>query len=206
VADSQFCIEYLKEKKGIDLSSELTAEQKAIERATRVMLEDNMYYVCQALVMVHGKGKDLKPDFPIFAPKLVQNIIYAAIVRGQIKSNKKQGMGRHSKEEVEKIGCDNLNALSALLGEKQFFFGTASPTLLDIVSFAFLAAFMTGNMSKSRGTVFTSYVEERCPNLTRHFKFMKSTYWPDWDDQTYDKVRQRPSSSNKVANRDDAWS
>ena len=34
-----------------------------------------------------------------------------------------QGIGRHTKEEIEKIGLDDIKAASKILGDKPFFFG-----------------------------------------------------------------------------------
>ena len=44
VADSQLCIEYLKEIRGIDLDSKLTAEQRAIARGFLKLTEENLYW------------------------------------------------------------------------------------------------------------------------------------------------------------------
>ena len=45
VADSQFCIEYLNEKFGVDLNAHLTEEEKAIARAFQKMTEENLYWL-----------------------------------------------------------------------------------------------------------------------------------------------------------------
>ena len=44
VADSQFCIEYLKDKLGISLDKHLSAEERAIARAFQKMVEENLYW------------------------------------------------------------------------------------------------------------------------------------------------------------------
>ena len=44
VADSQLCIEYLKEKLQIDMNSHLTEEQKAAARAFLKLAEENLYW------------------------------------------------------------------------------------------------------------------------------------------------------------------
>ena len=49
-----------------------------------------------------------------------------------------QGIGRHSKEEIEKIGLDDIKAASKILGDKPFFFGNKA-NVLDCVVFAFLS-------------------------------------------------------------------
>ena len=49
-----------------------------------------------------------------------------------------QGIGRHSKDEIEKIGLDDIKAASKILGDKPFFFGDKA-SVLDCVVFAFLS-------------------------------------------------------------------
>ena len=44
VADSQFCIEYLNKELGIDLSRQLSPQDKAIARAFQKMVEENLYW------------------------------------------------------------------------------------------------------------------------------------------------------------------
>ncbi len=45
VADSQFCIDFLNDKRGIDLNKHLTIEQKSIARAFQKMTEENLYWL-----------------------------------------------------------------------------------------------------------------------------------------------------------------
>lgn len=44
IADSQFCIDYLNKKLGVDMNDKLTSEQKAIARAFQKMTEENLYW------------------------------------------------------------------------------------------------------------------------------------------------------------------
>ena len=44
IADSQLCIDHLNHELGIDMNKHLSPEQKAIARAMRLMMEDNMYW------------------------------------------------------------------------------------------------------------------------------------------------------------------
>ncbi len=39
------------------------------------------------------------------------------------------GIGKHSRDEIVKIGLDDLKALSDFLGEKKFFFGDKPVTV-----------------------------------------------------------------------------
>ena len=68
-----------------------------------------------------------------------------------------QGIGRHCKEEIEKIGLDDLRAASKILGDKPFFFGD-KPTVIDCVMFGFLSWQLAGD--ESDDTVFKKELEK----------------------------------------------
>ena len=55
-----------------------------------------------------------------------------------------KGIGRHSKEEIEKIGLDDIKAASKILGQNPFFFGNKA-SVLDCVVFAFLSWQLAGD-------------------------------------------------------------
>jgi hypothetical protein len=44
VADSEFCIEYLNKKLGVDLDKHLTSRDRGTTRAFEKMLEENTYW------------------------------------------------------------------------------------------------------------------------------------------------------------------
>jgi len=200
VSDSQFSIDHLVEKLGDDkdLSKDLTEEQKGVERAYRALLEDNQYWVYVAHAFTHGKGKATKAEAPVFpAPAFLQGFIFGQIVKKVSAQAHAQGMGRHSKEEVEKIGTENLRALSALLGDKDYFFGGSNPSLLDVVAFGNLAFVLAGEGADQ--LFFYKKVEEDFANLKRHFERIKARYWSDWDEKVYvdEKAQKREEEKRK---------
>ena len=44
VADSQFCIDFLNKKLGIDLNKHLSSEERAVARAFQKMTEEDIYW------------------------------------------------------------------------------------------------------------------------------------------------------------------
>jgi len=44
VADSQFCIEHLKQMRDIDLNKHLTSQEVGVARAFQKMTEENLYW------------------------------------------------------------------------------------------------------------------------------------------------------------------
>lgn len=198
MADSQMCIEHLCEKiEGIDTEKDLSEEQKAISRATRIMMEDH-YTWCQAyLQFVLLQGKYLRPIMsPLPVPGFLQNIVFRQITKRVDAQAKAQGIGRHCKEEIEKIGLDDLRAASKILGDKPFFFGD-KPTVIDCVMFGFLSWQLAGD--ESDDTVFKKELEKdegEFKNLREHWGRMKEKYWGDWDEKLY-KEPEKPLKKEK---------
>ncbi len=98
-----------------------------------------------------------------------------------VKQAQAQGTGRHSKAEVEKIGCGHLQALSDYLRDKPFFFGNEA-TLLDGVVFAFLSLVLV--VDPEDDLCYKKKIEEDMPNLKSFFDRMKEKYWPGKDKPT----------------------
>ena len=48
------------------------------------------------------------------------------------------GMGRHGRDEIYAIGCQDIRAAAQWLGERPYFMGDA-PTSVDATTYAFLA-------------------------------------------------------------------
>ena len=88
-------------------------------------------------------------------------------------------MGRHTKEEVERLGVQDLEALSTQLGDNQFMMGD-EPTMLDAIAFGSLVMFLDG--PEEEVNAYKTAVEEKLTNLGDYHKRMKEKYYSDWDD------------------------
>ena len=139
IGDSAFIIAYLIERFGRDPDAGLTAAQRGQAVAIQRLVEENLYWA-----MVYDRWvRD--QNWPILKGSVLGDI--AAPVRALIaplarRGVKKQltghGMGLHSAAEIEAIAARDLAALSALLGDQDWFFG-AEPTLADATVFSLLA-------------------------------------------------------------------
>jgi glutathione S-transferase len=88
---------------------------------------------------------------------------------------------RHGKEEVEKMGLDNLWAVSAILGSQPYLFGD-DPSELDAVVFAFVA--ITICSADDDDSPFKKAILEDggdLANLKQHFDRVKDRFFPDWE-------------------------
>ncbi|XP_013418979.1 failed axon connections homolog isoform X2 [Lingula anatina] len=173
VADSQFCIEYLNKERGIDLNAHLTAEQKAIARAFQKMTEENLYWcilLTYSYIDVSFIGLYVRWPLSWIARKI--------ILRYFRKSSWSHGIGRHSKEQVEQIGADDLRAISAFLGDKAFFMGD-QPCEIDCVLLGMLSQIL---WHMPDGLPLKTVMMVECINVCQYLERMKAKFWPDWED------------------------
>ncbi len=139
IGDSAFILGHLKEKHGDPLDAGLTAEQKGTAHAFTKMLDENFYWC-----LVHSRWLDdagwphIRSQFFGNMPAPMRWVLPLIIRRGVAKSLHEQGIGRHSPAEILEIARRDLRALSDLLGDKPWFFGS-QVTTLDTVAFGFLA-------------------------------------------------------------------
>jgi glutathione S-transferase len=134
VADSNFIIEYLKEKFGDRLDANLTPAARAVGHAITRMLEENFYWV-----LVTERWRDTTAavtQFPTFAGAPAP--VVRAVQDNMLSELRGQGMGRHSADEVEKIGKADLIALSNIVDDKPFVLGQ-QPSSFDATVYAFVA-------------------------------------------------------------------
>lgn len=139
IPDSSFILKYLKETYGDSVDSHLNIVEKAIAHAFIKMIDENLYWV-----LVHARWK-LEHNVAILNKMFFGNIpfpinkVIAFKVRNDVlKTLYKQGMGRHSDDEVFEIGNQDLKALSDFLSDKPYFFGD-KPTTLDAAAYGILS-------------------------------------------------------------------
>ncbi|MEZ4295931.1 MAG: glutathione S-transferase family protein [Polyangiaceae bacterium] len=143
MGDSTLIVERLSRERGIDTDRGLSVEQKAVSHAFRRMAKEHLYWVLifdrwvvdanfevyrRTLVELFAKG----------APPEQQEAFvtgYRGVMTGQATA---QGMGRHSAEEVHRLGMGDMQAVSDYLGDKPFFMGN-EPTTVDATLYAYLA-------------------------------------------------------------------
>ena len=142
IADSQFIIAYLQEKFHVELDDNLSSEQQGLAYLMGKALDEDLYW---CLVYSRWAKDDTWPlvknalfgsmPFPL---KLIVPVIARKGVLGALK---KQGLGRHSNEEINTIADNSFKALSEVLADKNYFFGDTSSTF-DATAFGFLDQFI----------------------------------------------------------------
>lgn len=137
MGDSELIIAYLSKKHGVDLDASLSAEQRAHMRAYSALLEEHYHQVWEYLTFVGPRNAEASEEVFQLFPALMRPIGRVALRRSLRKQLYARGIGRHAHAEIEEMGIHDLDAVSALLGDKPFFFGQ-EPTTFDATAFAFI--------------------------------------------------------------------
>jgi glutathione S-transferase len=138
IGDSTLILQRLKETHGIDLDAALTPRERAQSHALQRMLEERLYFV-----LVYGRWmedenwkvvKDLFfSGLPFPLKYFVPNIARKSVLQSMVS----QGIGRHTRDEIYQMGMEDLDAVSAILGDKSFLFGD-QPSMADATAYGFL--------------------------------------------------------------------
>lgn len=175
IADSQFCIEYLKKEKNIDANCHLTKDQIGIAKAFQRLTEENLYWT-MCLESFGGDVSSMKKIIPYKGIKLWLTLKFLKRIIKQETWG--QGIGRHTPEEVWSIAVHDLTAISSFLGEKTFFMGE-EPCEVDCVLFGMIAMILY-NMP---GSKHEKLIKDVLVNLVSYCERMKNKYWPDWNER-----------------------
>lgn len=138
IGDSGFIIEYCKQTFGDPLDGRLSPAEHAQGHLVRRTCEDSLYWALlysrwgedEGWAHVQGLFRGLlpaplRPFVPPLIRRKVQKTMYA------------QGIGRHDRDEIYRLGAADLDALATTLGEGPFLFGDA-PTSYDCTLYAFV--------------------------------------------------------------------
>ena len=138
--DSTLIIARLSRRRGIDMDEPLDDRQRCVSFAFRRMLDEHLYWVGVYSRSIDEPGwSTIRPMFFAKAPAPIRPFAAALTRRGIASALRAQGTGRHSRDEIYALGGEDMQALSRLLGEDAYFFGSNRPTLLDLWVHAFVA-------------------------------------------------------------------
>ncbi|KAK3780382.1 hypothetical protein RRG08_062003 [Elysia crispata] len=172
IADSQFCIEFIKTQFGVDLNEGLSKEQAAVAYAFRVMMDEFHFWV-----NVYFRLYD--PEDPMLVKFNPSASSRRRLRERYVSFSHAQGVGRHSRVDIVRLFTDNLRALEALLGQKPFMMGE-TPTEVDCSVFAFLAAIVFYPPQEFEKQMGKSYLQREFPKLYEYSMRMKVLTYPDY--------------------------
>ncbi|VDH91671.1 Hypothetical predicted protein [Mytilus galloprovincialis] len=175
IADSQFCIEYLKKEKEVDVNTHLDKDEISIAKAFQRLTEENLYWT----MCIESFGGDVSAVSSIIPYTGLKLWLTVKFLQRVIKQETwGHGMGRHTPDEVWEIAVHDMTAISNFLGVKKFFMGD-EPCEVDCVLFGMLVMIIY-NMP---GSKHQKFVTEALGNLVSYCERMKNKYWPDWNDK-----------------------
>jgi len=138
LGDSRFITMYLKSAYK-DLDQGLSEIEYAISLAVQRLLEENLFWAALYSRWQYTDANWQVNKKAIFGamPPIIRDIA-ASHTRRKIKQQiYGQGTGRHQAEEIFTLSKRDIDALSAYLGNQQYFFGD-QPTTLDTSAFGLL--------------------------------------------------------------------
>ena len=148
LADSHFIRLHMEKKHDIDFDEGLSPLERAHSLALVRMLEEHFYW-CMMFDRWVEEDNWVRFRDTVFKdlPPIIGGFIAKQIRKQTVRDSHGQGVSRHGRERVMALGVEDLSALEAMLGEKEFLFGN-KPTSADATASAFLA-FALNNEFKS---------------------------------------------------------
>jgi glutathione S-transferase len=143
VADSDVIRRHLEDRYGIDFDAGLSRDQKALAWAVERMCEDHLYFALLDLRWADdhnfavGLGRHMFGAVP--APS--RPMVKAALRRMNAKRLHGQGLGRHPRSRIAEFAIRDIEALSAILGDKPFLTGDR-PCAADASMFGIVTAIL----------------------------------------------------------------
>jgi glutathione S-transferase len=124
IADSELVLRYLKDSGQFKVDEWLSDTQSAQCVAVTRLVEDHLYWLLvDARWMSDDVWPVLRDSFFAGLPPVVKSIV-PGIVRKQVKRTLHgQGLGRHSREDLEYFAEKDLAALDGLLGDRVYMMG-----------------------------------------------------------------------------------
>jgi glutathione S-transferase len=143
IADSTFIRFHIEAKYGVDFDAGLSPSARAHAWAAERMCEDHLYWTLVDMRWC-DKGNFERSVGRFFdgLPALVRPLAKNFIIHKVQSTQRTQGMGRHTKQEIERLGIRDIDALAEILGEKPFLMGE-TPCGADATVFGFLICLLS---------------------------------------------------------------
>ncbi|MCJ8344490.1 glutathione S-transferase family protein [bacterium] len=172
IPDSAFIIEHLNAKHNIDLDQFLSEEEKGLAYLIGKSLDEDLYW---CIVYSRWIREDTWPIAKkVWFDKMpfpLRHIIPLVARRGVKDKLQKQGLGRHSDQEILTIADKSLKSLSAVLGKKDFIMGDQVCSL-DANVYGLLAQFILSDLDNDFTRMAKAY-----PNLVEYCNRMNQKYF-----------------------------
>lgn len=123
IPDSSFIIEHLIDKYSLLHFEVKDPKTRAFAHALKIMVEEHLYFSLLYSRWIDPEGfKVIRENFEGMFPLKTGGIALKLIQRSLKKQAVAQGLGRHSQEDIYKLGVKEIKVLSEVLGESAYFF------------------------------------------------------------------------------------
>ncbi|KAM9234343.1 failed axon connections homolog [Dugong dugon] len=185
VSGTEFIIDFLEEKLGVNLNKNLGPHERAVSRAVTKMVEEHFYWTlayCQWVDNLNETRKMLSLSGGGPFSNLLRWVV-CHITKGIVKREMHgHGIGRFSEEEIYRLMEKDMRSLAGLLGDKKYIMGPKLSTL-DATIFGHLAQAMW----TLPGTRPEQLIKGELINLAMYCERIRRKFWPEWhhdDDNT----------------------
>ncbi|XP_071998016.1 failed axon connections homolog [Engystomops pustulosus] len=190
VSGTEFIIDFLEEKLGINLNKNLNPHERAISRAVTKMVEEHFYWTlayCQWVDNLHETQKMITIPGPL--SDLLKWIL-CHLTKGIVKREMYgQGIGRFSEEEIYRLMEKDMRSLAGLLGDKKYLMGPKFSTI-DATVFGHLAQAMW----TLPGTRPERLLKGELINLAMYCERIRRKFWPEWHDDNDNSLYETDDS------------
>ncbi len=140
VADSSFIRRHLEQRHGIDFDKGLSARDRATGHAFERMCGEHLSWViAHERWMVQENFERGPKEFFASVPVLIRPVVLMMLGRQMKRTLWGQGLGRHSRDEMVAFAIQDVDAISAELGERPWLLSD-EPTGADATVWSFVAS------------------------------------------------------------------
>ena len=174
LGDSELVLEHVAATRGKRLDADLSPVERARAHVLRGMLEERYHQIFEYELIVLDEGfAELKKLFAGKIPAPLFPIVVPLLRRGMRKHLFERGIARHTPEEVAAMGRADVDALSAWLGDRDWFVADR-PTKADAIAFGLLAVSIRSTLP----TPVCSYARTK-ENLVRFVDRCVARFFPE---------------------------
>jgi glutathione S-transferase len=142
IGDSGFVVQHLVEAHGVHLDRWHSQHERAQAHALRRMIEESLCFAILYFRWTDDPTYLAATDEALRAmPGVVRALARPVIRRRILRDLWGQGVGRHSRTEVLRLGQDDLDALAHVLGQREYLMGDR-PSAVDASAAAFLSVLL----------------------------------------------------------------
>lgn len=146
VGDTEIIIQRLGDKFSLDIDAGLPEGDAAVAHAWRRTFEEHFHQVFEWELLVHPEGAAFMGDFVRSQmPPVLGALASMMMQRGMARQLYARGIARHSPDVIAAKGRDDIDALSAFLGDRPFLVADR-PVTADAAVFGQLAPMMVWPM------------------------------------------------------------